>query len=48
VSFDDELVEVVGLGGVQGPKGEVVEDEQVDAGELAHLGGQGVVQPGSA
>ena len=40
------LVEVGGLGGVQRPEGEVVEDEHVDAGEAADLGVEGVVQPG--
>jgi len=45
-AFDDEFVEVRGLGGGHGLQGEVVEDEQVDAGELAHLGLYAVVQPG--
>ena len=45
VPFDDELVEVVGLGGVEWPECEVVEDEDVDAGELADLGLEAVVQP---
>ncbi len=38
VAFDDEFVEVVGLGGVEGFEGEVVQDEDVDAGELADFG----------
>ena len=42
----DELVEVVGLGGVQRPEREVVEDGQVDSGQAAPLGLEGVVQPG--
>ena len=46
VSVDDEFVEVVGLGRVERLEREVVEDEQVDAGELAELGFEGVVQPG--
>ena len=48
VPFDDQFVEVVGLGGVEGFEREVVEDEDVDAGEFADLGVQGVVQPGGA
>jgi len=46
VPVDDELVEVVGLGGVERLECEVVEDEQVDTGEFAELGLEGVVQPG--
>lgn len=46
VPLHDQLVEVVGLGRVEGAEGEVVEDEDVDAGELAELGFQGVVQAG--
>src|SRR5262249_53501984 len=46
VAFHGQLVEVGGLGGVQGLEGEVVEDEQLDAGEAAHLGFDGVVEPG--
>jgi integrase len=41
---DDELVEVVGLGRVERLECEVVEDEEVDAGELAELGLERVVQ----
>jgi hypothetical protein len=37
-----------GLGGVEGSQGEVVEDEQLDAGQAAHLGLEGVVQAGGA
>ncbi len=44
MAFDDDLVEVVGLGGVEGPQGEVVDDEQVDAGEPSELGVEGVVE----
>lgn len=46
--FDDQLVEVVGLGGVQGAECEVINDEQVHAREAAGLGLEGVVQPGGA
>ena len=46
VAFDAELVEVGGLGRVQGLEREVVEDEQFDAGEAAHLGVEGVVEAG--
>jgi len=45
VALDYELVEVVGLGGVQGSQGEV-QDEQVDPGQAAHLSVEGVVQAG--
>ena len=48
MSFDDELVKVVGFGWVEGSQGEVVEDEDVNAGEFADLGLEGVVQPGGA
>ena len=48
VAFDDEFVEVGGLGGVQGPEGEVVDDEQVDVGQPAHFGFEGVVEPGGS
>ena len=37
VAFDDELVEVVGLGGFQSVQREVVDDEQFDAVQFAHL-----------
>ena len=42
VPFDDEFVEVGGGGGVQRPECEVVDDEQVEAGQPAELGFQGV------
>jgi hypothetical protein len=41
VAFDDQFVEVVGVGGVEGSQGEVIEDEDVDAGQAAHLGVEG-------
>jgi hypothetical protein len=44
VALNDEFVEVVSLGRVQRSKGEVVQDEQVDAGQAAHLGVEGVIQ----
>jgi len=46
VAFHDELAKVVGLCRVQRWQGEVVEDEQVDPGQAAHLGLEGVVQGG--
>ena len=48
VAFDDEFVEVGGGRGVQRPEREVVDDEQVQAGQSAEFGVQGVVQPGGA
>ena len=38
MSFDDEVVDVGGVEGVEGLEGEVIQDEEVDAQELAHLG----------
>jgi hypothetical protein len=40
--------ELDGLGGVERPEREIVEDEQLDAGQPAHLGVEGVVQAGGA
>jgi hypothetical protein len=45
VPLHDQLVEVVGLGGVECPEGEVVDDQHFDGGEAPHLGLQAVVQP---
>ena len=45
VAFDDELVESAVSSGVEGCEGEVVDDEQVDAEQLAHLGVVAVVEP---
>ena len=39
MAFDDELVEVVGLGCVEWFEREVVEDQQVDSGQFAELAG---------
>ena len=44
VAFDDEFVEVVGFGGVEGSEGEVVDDEDVDGGQSAEFGVDGVVE----
>src|SRR5215510_8702748 len=46
VAFDAELVEVGGLGGVEWLEREVVQDEELDSGEAAHLVVEGVVEPG--
>jgi len=43
VAFDAELVEVGGLGGVERLEREVVQDQQLDCGEPAHLGIQASV-----
>ena len=45
VAFDDELVDVGGVERVEGLEREVVDDEQVDAEQLAHLGVVAVVEP---
>ena len=45
VTLDDQFVDVGGVEGVERLKGEVVEDEQVDPHEFAHLGVVGVVEP---
>lgn len=45
VAFDDDFVEVGGLGGVEGLDAEVVDDQQWDVGQAAHLGFDGVIQP---
>jgi len=44
MALDDNFVEVVGLGGIEGPEGEVVDDEEVDIGDAADFGFEGVVQ----
>ncbi len=46
MAFHDELVEVRGRDRVHHLQGEVVDDEQVDAGQPADLRGQRAVQPG--
>lgn len=48
VAFHDQFVEVAGLGGAQRVQGQVVQNQHVDAVELAHLLVVGVVQPGRA
>ena len=48
VPLHDQFVEVRGRGGIQRPEGEVVDDEQVEAGQSAEFGVQGVVEPGGA
>ena len=47
VAFDDELVDIRGVGGVESGEAEVVEDEQVDSGESAELGVVAVVANGT-
>ncbi len=44
--FDAQLVEVTGFGGIQRLEREVIKDQQLDAGEAAHLGVQAVAEPG--
>jgi hypothetical protein len=46
VALDDVLIEVVGLAGIQRPQREVIDDQDVDAGEPTDLGLEGVVQAG--
>ncbi len=46
VPFDAQLVEVTGFGGIQRLEREVIKDQQLDAGEAAHLGVQAVAEPG--
>ena len=48
VAFDDELVEVGGVGVVEAAEGEVIENEQVDTDQLAEFGVATVVEPGGA
>jgi hypothetical protein len=45
VTFDDELVDVGGVERVERLEREVVDDEQVDAEQLAHLDVVAVVEP---
>jgi hypothetical protein len=47
VALHHELVDVLRLGGVHGLEAEVVDQEEVDADELAHLGFVAHVEPGS-
>src|SRR6516162_2309979 len=46
VAFDAQLVEVGGLGGAERLEREVVQDQQLDGGQAAHLVVEGVVEPG--
>ena len=48
VAFDDELVDIGGVEGVERLEGEVVDDEQIDAEQLAHLGVVAVVESAGA
>jgi len=48
VAFHDQLVEVVGLLEPERVQREIVEDQQLDAVQLAHLLCVGVVEPGRA
>lgn len=48
MAFDDEFVEIGGLARVRGLEREVVEDEEIDSDEPAHLDVVGVVEPGRA
>ena len=45
VAFDDELVDVGGVERVEGLQCEVVDDQQVDVQQFAHLGVVAVVEP---
>ena len=45
VAFDDELVDLGGVDGVERAEREVVEDEQVDAEQLADFDVVAVVEP---
>ena len=46
MAFDDDFVDLGGVGGVHCPEGEVVEDEDVHAEQFADFGVVAVVQPG--
>ncbi len=46
--FDDELVDVGGVGRVEGLEGEVVDHEEVDPQQLADLGVVAVVEAAGA
>src|SRR5258708_17095101 len=48
VAFGDDLVEVGGLGGGEGLQGEIIDDAQLDGGQAAVLGFEGVVEAGCA
>ena len=44
VAFDDDFVEVAGFGGVEGVEREIIDDEDVDGGQSADFGVDGVVE----
>ena len=46
MAFGDDLVEVGGLGGGKGLEGKIIDDEQLDSGQAAVLGFEGVVEAG--
>ena len=48
MAFDDEFVEVAGLGRVEGFEREVVEDEHVYGGDAVQFSVEGVVEAGGA
>jgi phosphotransferase system IIB component len=47
MSLDDQLIDVGRIGAVERLQAEVVEDQQVHAEQLSHLGVVAVVEPGS-
>jgi hypothetical protein len=48
VAFDDELVDVGGVGGIEGLEAEVIEGQDIQADEAAHLVVVGAVQAARA
>jgi hypothetical protein len=48
VAFDDDFVEVAGLGGAEGSQREVIDNQDVDGGESADFGVDSVVEAGGA
>ena len=46
MTFGDYLIKVGGLGGGEGLKGKIIDDEQLDGGQAAVFVVQGVVQAG--
>ncbi|WP_232002274.1 hypothetical protein [Mycobacterium sp. 1482292.6] len=46
MAFDDDFVEVAGFGAVEAPQREVVDDEDVNGGQSADLGVDGVCRGG--
>jgi len=45
MAFNDDFIDLRRVGGVEGLEAEVVEDQQVDAQQLAHLGVVAAVEP---